>query len=347
MRGTKRVFSTALTLLLGVALTGEAWAACPSPYTTDQLLGDLGAVEDLLRAGDNAAVGKAAAGMEGRIGCLNEVLPAIIMGRTYRAIAAGLYVGGNQSRGQQWYRSAIVVDPTFDYGTEDLPAGHPAALAYIDVRAAGVGDPVPVENMELVSGQHFLDGRKIAAPAAQPNMPHVYQFKAGDQILPYLIEGNLFPSDVMAVSSAASDATVARETEPKEPKGKKPKEPVEGDDAVVVGGKEPKEGKGKTTTAAGADDVVTMARVRPAEKTPLMVGGGMVIAGAGGLFVAATGARNNFENAETLADLDQYQNVTNRLVLMSAVVMSVGAGTATWGAIIHDGALLPAIHVRF
>jgi hypothetical protein len=89
-------------------------------------------------------------------------------------------------------------------------------------------------------------------------------------------------------------------------------------------------------------------RQRPWEKTPLMIGGGAIMAGAGGIYFASMQSRKAFDNGTSLDEIEKLQTQTNQLVLASAAVLAVGSGTLTWGVILGgSGAPLPALNFRF
>lgn len=349
----------ALMFVASVLWSDVALAGCASAYTTDALLGDLVAVEEFLRNGDEAAAGAAARKLEAGLGCLEEVLPPMITGRAYRAVAAGLVSSGDEARGSAWFRSAAEIEQAFEYGLEDLPEQHPVRDAFAAAKSNASGDVVVVDGLELVAaGTHYLDGRKIDVPRARLERPHLYQHEDG-AVRSWVIEGNAFPDEVLgaaapaAVVAAAPAAKAAKVKEPKPPKPvKEPKEkvakvkpaPVEkpaGEEKVA------KAGKTKSPTSSSGAPVV-LQRQRPWEKTPLIIGGGLVVAAGGGIYAMALGARGNFDDASTEVDVLRYAKQANQLVLASAAVLAVGTGTLTWGVILDGGgAPLPALNFRF
>ncbi len=320
-----------LGLAAAVSLLGSApaFADCAAPYTSDNVLEDLGNVESFLLNANNDAASAAAKGMQSKIGCLTEVLPPIILGRAYRGMGAGLYVGGDLTRSKDWFATAISIDPTFEYGTQDLPADHPVLSIYSDVKRVGLDPVVTVEGKSFVPGVHYLDGKKIVTPAAAPAMPHLYQKQVDGNVSTWLIEGEYFPDNVLnnGGSSASASGT------------------------APAGGKDPKAGKppkGGTVAAVTPPKVTTITRKRPPEKTPLMIGGVVVVGGAGAIYFLAMGARADFEGAKTLADVDKFKKTTNTMVVASSAVLAVGVGTLSWGLIVDDhGTPLPAVNFRF
>ena len=47
------------------------------------------------------------------------------------------------------------------------------------------------------------------------------------------------------------------------------------------------------------------------------------------------------------AEIDRLAGLTNRLVVASAAVFAIGAGTTTWGVILDGGTAIPTVNVRF
>jgi len=225
-----------------------------------------------------------------------------------------------------------------------------------------------VEGMDLSLGTNYLDGRKIDKPTARLDRPHVYQRDDGG-VKSWVIEGNAFPVEVLAASVAVAavveTAGKGKAPKVKEPKVKEPKEPKvkEAKEPKVKEAKEPsakepkvkepkepkekesKEPKRKPSAAPGV--AVAVSRQRPPEKTPLILAGGLVIGGAGAVYLMALNSRGKFEEAETLDEITRLQPLTNRLVIVSAATLAVGAGTFTWGVILDGSTPVPAVKFRF
>lgn len=353
----------ALMFVTGVLWADLALAAdCAAPYTTDGLLGDLVTIEEFLRNGDDEAAGTVAKKLEAGLGCLNEVLPPMITGRAYRAVAAGLVASGDEARGGAWFRTAAEIEQAFEYGLEDLPEEHPVRDAFSAAKGNASGDVIAVEGQDLLpTGTHYLDGRKIDEAKARLDRPHLYQHEDG-AVRSWILEGNAFPAEVLvaAVAVAVAEPEPAAKAPkppkpPKAPKVAKVKEPKPPKEKAVEEAPEPEEkpekvartGKAEEPTSSGSGTVV-LQRQRPWEKTPLMIGGGLVVAAGGGLYAMALGARGDFEGAGTLDDVEKFAKQANQLVLASAAVLAVGTGTLTWGVILDGGGSpLPALNVRF
>lgn len=349
-----RRMSVPAFLIAGIVSSNVAFADCAAPYTSDALLEDLGNVETFLMENNNEAAGATARSMEGKIGCLGETLPGIIIGRTYRAIGAGLYVGGSVPRGEQWFKTSIVVDPTFDYGVQDLPEGHTLITTFGDLKRLPGVPPEPLTGKTFVTGTHYVDGKKLTTPTAVPGIPHLYQKSDGTAVTSWLIEGNAFPDTVLAGAAVASGGTSKEPAKGSDKGGaEKAPKPEKGGTAKAPepekGGKEPAKDAGKGKPSASPSKVTTVARRRPPEKTPLMIGGIAIIGGSGAVYYMAMQAREQFDGITDDANAaEQMASKTNSLVVASGVVLGVGAGALTWGLVVDaNGTPTPGFSVRF
>lgn len=335
-------------LVVALALPTVANAQCAEPYTLDVLLGDLGDIEAALRVGDDSTAASGADKMEAGFGCLSEVLPVMIVGRAYRAVAAGKIAGGNVDRGMEWYRTATEMEQAFDYGLEDLPADHPVRQHYADAKIQASGEVVTMEDMAFIDGNHWVDGRSYDVPKARLDRPHVYQLEGGGQVMSWVITGNGYPPDVLTMREAVAVVDDPNEAVVVGKPPKPGKEPKNKPDKVAKDkpGKEKKPKVKPTTT--NSDGTVVVQRQRPPEKTPLLIGGTAIIAGAGGVYFAATQARSKFNDAESLEEIEKLQGTTNQLVIVSAATLGVGAGVLTWGVILDGGGTpVPGVNFRF
>lgn len=293
-------------------IPGVAAAQCAAPYAVDAAIMDLTTVETALRDVDNAAAGAGAKRIKEGIGCLNEVMPVVIAGRLYRAIGSGLYASGDMLGAFDWYATAIELDPSFTYGTEDMGIDHPSRQAYEDAKRETQGDPVVLEGKAFVpSGTHYLDGRKLAVPTARLGRPHLYQWDNGG-VKTWLISSNEFPPEVLGA-------------------------------AVVENTKKKKQKNGTKTV----DGVVPLKRDRPKSQTPMMVLGAGIIGGAGALYAMSAQSLGDFNAATTQADAEALKTSTNQLFLLSAGVLGLGVGTLGWGVFMDGSTPIPAFGGSF
>lgn len=328
-----RVCATALFAALGFGFAPRAQAACDAGYDSGILLGDLVMIEEAVRNNDGPTALSVANKMESGFGCLTEPMPYMIVARAYRAVGAGKTLGGDESGGRAWFLTALELDPAFEYGLEDMPADSPLRFTFEGARGDAEIAPTEVEGMDMSEGTHYLDGSLISAPRATLGRPHLYQTDIGG-FHSQIIQGNTFPESALAAEAAVVVAEVVEEKPKKEPK--EPKEP-----------KEEKEKPAKNPTE-NVDDGGFYQRSRPPEKTPLIIAGGVTIAGSGVLYYMSSRARKKFDEAETKDDLDKYKGQTNRLVLSAGIVGAVGVGVLTWGIILDDtGRPLPGFNIRW
>jgi hypothetical protein len=338
------MFSEASTRLLrlgapalGALIVSTASAAeCEAVYTVDNLLTDLVEVESLMRAGDDSGAGPAGDKLLNGIQCLDEAVPSMIAGRTFRAIAMGLYATGDESNGGRWFRTAIDAEPGFEYGMEDMGETHPARNGYLFARDHSGVSRVLLEGKVFAPGDHYVDGKKTSLPTARPDRFHLYQRDHEGTMVGSVIDGNGFPED--AVQEENIEVVVLTNKTKKEKKEKKPKGEKEPKEEAVVADAEP------NPLGSG---VTVLKRERPPEKTPLMIGGGVILAGAGGLYALSYGSRRSFDGAKTQDEIDTLQSKTNTLFLVSAGVFAAGAGTLSWGIIVDGGAPGPSVNFRF
>jgi hypothetical protein len=319
----------AVAALSALFLASDALAACVGAYSTDQLLADMTTVEDSLRSGDNGAVRTAAASLENGLPCLNEVLPSMMAGRTYRAVAAGRFVAEDEGKARQWFATAVEVDPQFEYGLEDLPKDHELREVYRDLKIGFVPPAETVPDRTLSAGTHYLDGRKITEPTAVGSRPHLYQLD-NNGVKGWIIQGNAFPD-----TSLVDPNAVVVETKGKKPKTPKTPATAAGTPAV----------QGAVTNSDGFTEII---RQRPPEKTPLLISGVVIALGAGGIYGYSMVTEGKFAEAETLEDVDAYAKLTNQLNLAAAGVAALGVATFTWGVAVDGGGTpMPMIRGRF
>ncbi len=264
-RSSKWVVATCVGMW---ASTSSAWAACSAPYSSDQLLEDLMKIEADLRSYNNDGAGQTAAQMEANLACLAEApLPPMIVGRAYRAVAGGLYAGGNLRRSSDWFATAIAIDPTFAYGMEDLPANHPVLNVYAEAQRLGNDDPVVMEGSPA-PGSHFLDGKKISSFKAIPGIPHLYQWNDAGTVKTYLITGSEFPKEAVAAPVVAAAPAPVDTKKGKEAKPKPKPEPVAKVEEPKAAKPAPKAEEPKPAKEPKPEPVAKVEEPKPAKPAP-------------------------------------------------------------------------------
>lgn len=322
------------TILLQGLVTGTAWGqACPEPYDRDNLSSDLQHAEDALRAGDEEGAATQAAALKAGLPCLHEVFPSMMLGRVYRAIGGGMFADGDHNGAARWFRTSVSLDELFSYGLEDLPQGDPIISAYEQARRT-LDEPVRVEGMALIEGDHYLDGLPLSSPRARPAQYHLYQFKGADgRVQSWIIDGEAFPEGQLRDPNA-----VAAEPE----RGRKKDRSNDSFQASSTTPK-PSRTRGSGVEVEGASIVVQ----RPPEKIPLIIAGSAVVLGSGAMYYVSSLTRKNFQNAENEEDARAAMRTTNSLVIASGVVFALGAGTLGWGIAVSGDAPVPTFNLRF
>ena len=213
-------------------------------------------------------------------------------------------------------RTAAGVDPTFVFGVEDVPEGHPVRSLWQLALDAENPEPVEIEGKSLSDGKHFVDGRRINYPVATLDRFHVYQ-RVEDGVHSWVIDGNDFPEVAFM--------------------GNEPDKPVEPEVEEV----QPIEDLMAAT--------VVKQNAWPGERVALVVGGGSALVASGVLYGLSAGAHSNFQSSTTVADMDKYQGQANTFFVSSGVSAAAAAGALTFGALffVIDGDPRPSLDIRF
>jgi hypothetical protein len=203
----------------------------------------------------------------------------------------------------------------------------------MDSRANADVDPESPGGV-FAPGRWYLDGSVLGSPRATPGRPHLLQRQADGAVSGWLVQGTSFPPEAV-VSTVAANPTTPTARPPRE----RPDRPAREPEATTP--------RPTPTTPGRTPTGGTAIRLRPWEKTPLMVGGGVAIAGAGALYYLSSVSRGNFDDSATEADMKKHAAATNRFVIASAAVFAVGAGTLTWGVVLDGGGAVPVVGLRF
>jgi len=321
-------------LLLLLSLIAPASAGpCAEDYTSDNFLEHLTAAQTSLRGNDDYAFINNVSGLQGGLDCLSEALPPRVLASAYRLIGAQIVLEGSTADGQKWFRTALELDPTFQWDITEFSQEGTDAL----VRDAWNAERGVSHAQDYVSGKAlaigpdqrlYLDGVAIDEPAASPNRYHLLQLMDSDGVIKsvWVIDGLAFPERVLGVPEEAAVAAVdpVEEDKPKRERTAKPE-------------KEPREKKdrgSKNDDFSGAG-VISVERNRPPLQLPLLITGGLAVAAGGGLYALSFGAANEFEAATTEDNLTAARKQTNTYVGVGAGLVAVGAGLGTWGMLLE------------
>jgi hypothetical protein len=316
-----------LLALLWLPLAPRVYAAaCPQPYSGAQLLNDIQVIQFALRSLDEASFAVAAGRMDTGIACLNSPVQPQVFATAYRYMGMWYYFKQDNNIARRWIRSSLELDPTFEFSAQELEAGHPLRAIWDEERAALNVEEVPIEGqvLNLPAGSRLtIDGRALDAPAATLDRYHIIQQIGMDNSVraTWLIAGNDLPPGLLRDSSMVGPVV----EEPQETGRKKKEEPV-----AVEG-------------EVGVPAQTRVERVRPPEKTPLMIGGVVALLGAGAMYGGAIAAERQFHPAEgdypfaTEGELDSAQALVNGLIMGAGGLVAVGVGVGYWGIVIDDG----------
>ncbi len=266
--------------------------ACDVPYSRETLAADVGAAQGGLRDMDDAGFGAAVRRLEAGLPCLDTVLTPGAYAVTFRLIGAGSWLLRDDATGAgRWFRSAMELDPRYDWDVTEIPLNHPMRRAWETERPAANDVPEPVDGMDLAAGAWKLDGRAITRPGATPSRPHLLQVvDANGAVRGWMVYGNAFPTEAL------------------------------GAPAPVVA----------VVTPATGFDTVTARRERPPAKTPLLLAGLGGVLAAGGAYGASIVTRGGFDSATTTDEVHQAASLTNGLVLGSGGLLLAGVVVGGW-----------------
>lgn len=315
-------------LLVALVAPASARAACVQNYTSEVLVSDLTTLQLALRNLDETSFNAAGARLEIGLPCIGNPVPPMVFASAYRYIGAYKYLQNDMAGARRWFRTALELDPSYNWDANEVELDSPIRAIFEEERASTAIEPVKVEGKILAqpAGSTFaMDGRPLTAAAATPDRPHVLQqIATADRSVrgTWVIEGNAIPEQLL------QDAVVAGPTAEEEQKAAKEKKkagPVAKTEKIAQ----------VEYTDSGA---IKVERMRPPEKTPLLIVGATAIAAAGGLYAATFATRAEFEASGTTKELVQTQTMTNALVLASGGALLVGLGIGYWGVVLDGGA---------
>jgi hypothetical protein len=288
-------------VLIGLTHGTDVRAECAAVYTTGQMAADLGTMTTSLRSLDEEVFLRAGQLLNTGLVCMETTLPASAYASAFRYIGTFHFLEGRLDEAGGWYRTALELDPTFEWDINDLPIDNPIRIEFEKERSRAVVEPVRIEGKILAPPEGaylLLDGRKIRYAEATVGRPHLLQVVTGGAVTEAeVIDGNAIPDEYLMI----------------------------GDD----GGSADKAGPGR--------EVVTVLRIRPPLKTPMLVIGSVGVAAGIGLYVGSMVTHAKFQKATTTSEVLRLQGVTNSLVIASSACLLVGVGTG-YAGIILDGA---------
>ncbi len=318
-----RSFVSIFALALALAWAPTARAECTQPYPGDQLVNDLQVMQLSMRNLDEVTFAAAGKRLDAGIACLTSAAPSPVFASAYRYIGAWHYlVGKDEQKARRWFRTSLEIDPTYAWDASELELAHPMREVFEQERQVAPNGLTKIEGKVInkpAGSSVTIDGRPLDEPAATVDRPHVVQQVGSDRGVrgSWLIDGNAIPAQFLR------DELAPVPTE----------EPV-----ATTKTKKPKKGQESLTQPSEGLQVQTVERLRPPEKTPLLVGGVLGVLGAGGVYAASFATRAQFDQATTTEELERTRDLTNALVLTSGGVLLAGLGVTYWGIVLDGGA---------
>jgi hypothetical protein len=295
--------------MLALFTSGTAHAECASAYVPAEMGVDLSTLTVSLRSLEEGKFRAAGVSLEAGLLCLQTQVPKAVYASAYRYLGARAFLEGDEEVSRGWFRIALELDPNYEWDIMELPVGHPLRALFEQERSGAQSEAVsPVGKVLAVpeGAVIFLDGRALQVAEATQDRPHLIQVvtEGGREIQAiYRMDGAAFPEAVLTetnVEDGGEDLAAAP--------------PVRDSMAIQ-----------------------TVQRVRPTLKTPLLLGGGVVIASGIGIYGASFGARAEFDSVTTTADLDRARATTNMLVSAAGATIGLGLGMSGVGLLLHGG----------
>lgn len=318
-----RYFLSTVVLVAALGFSPAARAECTQPYPGDQLVNDLQVMQLAMRNLDEATFASAGKRLDVGMPCLTSAAPSPVFASAYRYIGAWHFLVNNDpDKARRWFRTSLEIDPTYAWDASELELGHPMRDVFEQERQVAPTGLAKIEGKVVnkpAGSSITIDGRPLDEAAATTDRPHVVQQVGADRSVrgSWLIEGNAIPAQFLRDEMA----------------------PVAADEPAEV--KKVKKSKKSTvdlTQPSEGLQVQTVERLRPPEKTPLMIGGVLGVLGAGGVYAASFATRAQFDQATTTDELERTRDLTNALVLASGGVLLAGVGIGYWGIVLEGGA---------
>ncbi len=324
----------------------DAQAACKSPYPLQTLARDLGLMQSSLRNLDEQGFRDAGTRLKLGLPCMEAPAPAAVYATAYRLLGALYFLEGDVVQSEDWFETALELDPGFVWDVRDFDVGHPIRISFETIARELDTEAHPVEGKKIrqpKTGRLIMDGRPLMEAEATLGRPHMVQQISADNkvVATYVFEGNQFPEQVVKPSfddpEPAGPALVIGEEPTKDKTRRKDRNKDDGETITP----EP-----VATTGGLGDDVVMVERIRPPMKTPLLLIGGAGLLGAGGTYAASYMMSQRFQETTTTDEANQLRTTTNALVLASGGIAVVGLGLGYWGVLL-DGGYGIGVHGQF
>jgi hypothetical protein len=277
----------------------EAYAECEDPYSVQDVMKDLTMGKDALKDSEDSKLVTLGADIEKKLICLDSKLVGNgqVFDKLYRFVGYGYYYSRNKDEAKKWFRSAQEALPSFRYAVDALEDEELRQL-YVSVRTQDSIEKNAIEDksLNIPAGTKLYLNGTLVTKAEFSKDQHNYAF---------------------LVSAVGDDAQIQARYQFEEDF---PSEIL-------------KDGIESDTYDASSKKVD---RIRPPEKTPLMLLGGVSTILAAGLYGYTFKTNQDFEAAMTPDDLRSIQSLNNNLIITAGVVGFVGFGLGYTGVLIDS-----------
>jgi hypothetical protein len=284
---------------VGHLMINDAQAGCENPYSIQDVMSDLTKGKNALKDVENSVLVALGSDIQKKMICLDSKLVGNgqVFDKLYRFIGYGYYYSDNQSEAKKWFRSAQEALPSFRYAVDALEDEGIREL-YATVRSQNTLEKNEIEDksLNIPAGTKLYLNGTLVTKSDFSNNQYNYAF---------------------LVSAIGDDVQIqARYVFEDEFPAEILKDGVENDIYDASSKK--------------------VDRIRPPEKTPLMILGGVSTILAAGLYGYTFKTNQDFESATTPDDLRSIQSFNNNLIISAGVVGFVGFGLGYTGVLIDS-----------
>ena len=293
----KRILTLSLPVL-GLFYTQSVSAECTETYVVSNVMSDIKKVKTALQDADDEILVSLGKDIEKKMLCLDGPLLSNgqVFEKLYRIIGYGYFYGEDKANAQKWFSSAQEALPSFRFSSDALE-DEDLRQFYEDTR-------------EKRQEKAAVEGKLLQVPAGTKlylngNLVNGTEFSKGQYNYAYLISE---VGDNLQVQARFSFEDSF------------PSELLKDDD-------------GSELYDASMKKVE---RIRPPEKTPLMILGGVTTLAAVGMYGYTFKTNQDFEAATNPDDMRSIQSLNNNLIISAGVVGFVGFGLGYTGVLIDS-----------
>ena len=293
----KRILTLSLSVF-GLLFTQTAQAECEENYVVSNVMSDIKKAKTALESADNDSVISVGKEIESKILCLDAPLLSNgqVFEKLYRIIGYGYFYAGDEFKARMWFSSAQEALPSFAFSMDSLESETIRQL-YEDVRSSRQEkQPVSGKLLQVPAGTKLYINGNLVTTTDYSRGQYNYAFLISEV------------GDNLQVQARFSFEDTF------------PPELLKSDD-------------GSQVYDASMQKVD---RIRPPEKTPLMIMGGVTTLAAMGLYGYTFKTNQDFEAATNPDDMRNIQSLNNNLIITAGVVGFVGFGLGYTGVLIDS-----------